>query len=330
VKRLLGVLVVGLVLLTASPALANDRDVYEQSLGTPSAQLHPRGLLGHDWRGIGTGISGGATVSNGELLLDDRPFDDTGADTRPVNGPPVQAGVDAATLSGLCTYAGSYSTGDLAYASDDAHRGNSADLVQVRIAVEGTTVHVLWQLETLVSAATTGVTLLLDTDRNAATGVVDGFAGFDSALRVSHGQAVVAGRSVRAALDLTGNTLEASFPLSVLPRGPWRVNAISTDLTSGGVADAAYVADEPVAGAKACKLDVVQSSRLAAKRLDGVLVDPARLARGGSDPVPLRRGAFTRSYVPTLKLGEGLVGQDRYGQGSTARIFRGTVQPYSL
>ncbi|MCW2570383.1 MAG: prolyl oligopeptidase family protein [Frankiales bacterium] len=332
-RRVLALLLGGFVLVAASPAYANDRDVYERTLGTPPTQLQPKGLLGHSWRGVGTGISGGAVVSNGELVLDDRPFDDTGADTRPGNGPGVQSGVDAATLSGLCTYASSYSTGDFSYPSGDAYRANSADLVQVRLAVQGERLHVLWQLETLVSKATTAVALLLDTDRNATTGSAAGFAGFDAVLDVEGSAGTLNGKAVPVAVDLASNTVEAVVPLSSLPHGPWRVNAVAGSLpvtTTPTLTDAVYVVDEPVAGATACKLDAVQSARLASRRLDGVLVDPLRLARGGSDPLPLRRGAFTRNYVPTLKLGEGLVGQDRYGQSSTARIYRGTVQPYSV
>lgn len=331
--RWLTVLVVAIVGLGASPALANDRDIYEQSLGTAPAQLHPKALLGHTWRGTGTGISGTAVVSNGELIIDDRPFDDTGADTQPGNGPTVQSGVDAATLSGLCTYSSSYSTGDYSYPAGDSYRGNSADLVQVRLAVEGGRLHVLWQLETLVSKTTTAVELLLDTDRNSTTGTAGGFAGFDAVLTVDGTTGTLNGKPVSAAVDVAGNTIEAVLPLATLPPGPWRVNAVAGSLTGAhGVTltDAAYVPDEPVAGAKGCKLDVVQSSRLASGRLDGVLVDPARLARGESDPPTLRRGAFTRSYVPELHLGEGLAPQARYGQSSSARIYRGTVQPYSV
>lgn len=330
--RLAGVVLCAVLLPIVTPAAAwaNDRDAYEASLGTPPAELRPRGLLGRVWSGTGTGISGAATVSKGELVVDDRPFDDTGADTSPVNGPPVQAGVDTATLSGLCGPGSAYSTGDFTYPSGDDYRKNSADLVQVRLAVQGGRLHVLWQLETLVSPATTGVELLLDTDRNTATGSAGGFAGFDSLLDVQGAKGTLNGRPVTAAVDLPGNAVEAVVPLSALPPGPWRVNAVAVNLSPSAVVDAAYVADEPVAGAKACKLDQVQSARLADRRLDGVVVDPARLARGDSDPPTLRRGAFTRNYVPTLKLGEGRVGQPRYGQSSSADIYRGTVQPYSV
>ena len=331
-RRALAVLVgtALLVGLGASPAVANDRDVYEQSLGAPPLQLRPKALLGHTWVGDGTGISADAVVSRGELVLEDRPFDDTGADTLPNNGPIVQTGVDAATLSGLCGPGSAYSTGDLSYPSGDAYRKNSADLVQVRLAVEAGRLHVLWQLETLVAATTTSVSLLLDTDRVATTGAAAGFTGFDKVLEVRGDKGTLDGNPVPSSIDLTGNTIEAVVPLSSLPGGPWRINAVSAVLPSLAVADAAYVRDEPVAAAKACKLDHVQSGRLARKALDGVLVDPARLATGASDRVSVRRGAFTRSYVPTLKLGEGRVGQPRYGQTSSADIYRGTVQPYSV
>ena len=100
-RRVLAVLV-GTALLVgvgASPAVANDRDLYEQSLGAAPLQLRPKALLGYPWVGDGSGISAEAVVSRGELIIEDRPFDDTGADTSPLNGPPIQMGVDAATLS---------------------------------------------------------------------------------------------------------------------------------------------------------------------------------------------------------------------------------------
>jgi hypothetical protein len=302
-------------------------------LGTPPVQLHPKALLGHTWRGVGTGISGDAIVSNGELIIDDRPFDDTGADIQTVNGPPAQTAVDAATLSGLCTPASSFSTGDMTYPSGDDYRKNAADLVQVRLAVQDGQLHVLWQVETLVAKTTTVVALLLDTDRNPATGTAASFTGFDHVIEVEGGQGDLDDSPVRAAVDLAGNTLEAVVPLSRLPHGPWRVNAVAAYLpvdANDTLTDAAYVPDEPVVGAKACKLDEVQSRRLAARDLQGVVLDPTRLARGGSDAPPLRRGAFTRNYVPTLKLGEGRIGQARYGQSSSSDVYRGTVQPYSL
>lgn len=326
-------LAAALTLGTAAPAFANDRDVYERSLGSPPLQLRPKALLGHAWVGDGTGISGEAIVSRGELIVEDRPFDDTGADTSPLNGPPVQTGVDAATLSGLCGPGSTYSTGDASYPSGDAYRKNSADLVQVRLAVKGGRLHVLWQLETLVAPTTTVVALLIDTDRNATTGAAAGFTGFDAVLDVEGDKGALNDKPVPATVDLAGNTVEAVVPLSALPAGPWRVNAVAAYLpvtTKATLTDAAYVADEPVAGAKACKLDQVQSRRLARRELQGVEVDPGRLAAGASDAVPLRRGALTRAYVPSLKLGEGRTGQPRYGQTSSADIYRGTVQPYSV
>ena len=322
------------VVLPAPAALAESPgDQYRRPTTGPPDQLRPRALLGHAWVGDGSGISADATVSRGELVLDDRPFDDTGADTVPGNGTTPQTAADAATLTGLCQPGLSWTTGDLLYPQDDDHRLNSSDLVQVRLAVQGGQLHVLWQLETLLTDKTTTVALLLDTDRSATTGSALGFTGFDHTVVVAGSAGTVDGKPARAAVDVTGNTVEATVPLSDLPRGPWRVNAVAGLLASGGMgdlADAAYVGDEPVIGAKACRLDAVQSGRLARHDLEGVPGDPAVLASGRSVAEPLQRGGFTRAYPPRLKLGEGLVNQSRYGQGSSARIYRGTVQPYSV
>ena len=332
-KRTAAVLVAVGVLVGASPASADVRDDYERSLGTAPKELAPPALLGHTWRGTGTTIAGDAVVSRGELVLEDRPFDDTGADSRPGNGPTTQTAVDAATLSGLCGPGSLYSTGDLAYPAGDAYGPkNAADLVQVRLAVDGRTVHVLWQLETLVDPAVGAVALLLDTDRDAATGSTLGYPGFDASLIVTaDGAKGIPG--ARSAVDPAANTIEASFPRAALPSGTWRVQALAGLRAGdglGAVADLAHVPDEPVLQARACKLDERQSGLLASKVLPGAVVDPARLARGDSDPKPLRRGGFTRYYVPERPSGEGIVGQPRYGQTSSANIYRGSVQPYTV
>jgi hypothetical protein len=313
----------------------SDRDAYEASLGTPPRELAPPGLLGHEWRGTGSGVAGDAVVSRGELVLDDRPFDDTGADTRPGNGPVVQEGVDAATVSGLCGPGSAYATGDTSYPAGDAYGPrNAADLVQVRVALTRERVHVLWQLQSVVDPATVAVGLLLDTDADPTTGSAEGFPGAEQVLVVGSDFARGAGLSMRYAVDARANTVEASFPRAELPaRGPWRVNAVAGlrgGYELGQLMDAAHVPDEPVLQARACRLDEVQSARLATKQLPGALLDPARLTRGASDPAAVRRGGFTRHYLPRLQLGEGVVGQARYGQASSASVYRGTVQPYAV
>ena len=327
-------LALALVVLPAAPAIADSPgDRYRASLSAPPQQLRPPALLGHHWAGDGTGIAGEATLSRGELVLDDRPFDDTGADTVPGNGTAIATVDGAATLPGLCQPGLSYTTGDLLYPEDDDHRLDSADLVQVRVAADAGELHVLWQLETLITSSTTAVAMLIDTDRSATTGAALGFRGFDSAVVVAGTEGSLDGKPVEAVVDLQANTIEAEVPLSALPAGPWRVNAVSGLLASGGMgdlADAVHVADEPVIGATACRLEAVQSGRLARRELDGVDVDPRDLIGLRTTPPALRRGGFTRNYVPTLQLGEGLVPQPRYNQTSSARIYRGTVQPYSV
>lgn len=328
--------VVGLLAGAAAPAVADVRDDYERSLGTPPVELSPPALLGHTWRGTGTTVAGDAVVSRGELVLEDRPFDDTGADTTPGNGTTAQTAVDAATLSGLCGPDSLYSTGDLAYPAGDAYGpSNAADLVQVRLTVQNDRLHVLWQLQTMVDPAVSAVALLVDTDADAATGAAEGFAGFDSAVVATSDGASLGGQAVRVAVDAKANTFEAVLPRSALPGTSWRVNAVAAVRSGeglGAVADLVHVPDEPVLQAPACKLDARQSALLAGKAVPGATVDVARLERGASDPPVLRRGGFTRYYVPTAKasLGEGVTGQPRYGQDSSANVYRGAVQPYAV
>lgn len=327
--------VTALLLTPTAPAAADVRDDYERSLGTAPRQLAPPPLLGHTWRGTGTTIAGDAVISRGELVLEDRPFDDTGADTRPGNGPSTQTAVDAATLSGLCGPSSSYSTGDLSYPSGEAYGPrNAADLVQVRLTVRDQSVHVLWQLQTMVDPSTVAVALLVDTDGDDTTGLAQGFPGYEQALVVAaDGAAGIDG--ARHAFDAQANTVEASFPRSALPGDRWRVQAVAALPGAGGLgalADLAHVPDEPVLQAAACKLDAVQSGLLASRRLPGAMVDPARLARGESDRPVLRHGGFTRYYVPAAaeSVGEGITGQPRYGQDGSANVYRGTVQPYTV
>ena len=325
-------LVAGL-LLAPTPAAADVRDDYERSLGTAVRQLTPPGLLGHPWRGTGTTVAGDAVVSRGELVLEDRPFDDTGADTRPGNGPTVQTAVDGATLNGLCGPGSSFSTGDVSYPAGEAYGPrNAADLVQVRLAVRRDRVHVLWQLQTVVDPGTVAVGVLFDTDDDPATGRDIGYVGFERSLVVSTDHAAGMGLGARWAFDAEANTFEGSFPRTELPEGPWRVQALA-GLRAGSelapVTDLAHVPDEPVLQAPACKLDARQSALIASGVLPGARVHPARLARGDSDRPALRRGLFTRYYVPDRPLGEGIVGQPRYGQTSSASVYRGTVQPYT-
>jgi dienelactone hydrolase len=267
-------------------------------------------------------------------VLEDRPFDDTGADTRPGNGPSTQTAVEAATLSGLCGPSSTYSTGDLSYPSGDAYGPrNAADLVQVRVTVVGDQVHVLWQLQTLVDPSVATVALLVDTDADLTTGETEGFRGFDRSVVVTGDGGRVGDVAVRSVVDASVNTVEAVLPRSLLPGSRWRVNAVGAVRDGdglGALADAVHVADEPVLQAPACKLDAVQARRLAARDLTGAAVDVKRLERRDSDRRPLRRGGFTRYYVPEDRLGEGIVGQPRYGQTSSASIYRGTVQPYSV
>jgi hypothetical protein len=332
-RRAAALAVLACVVLGAAPAQADVRDDYERSLGAAPRELAPPALLGHAWRGTGTTVAGDAVVSRGELILEDRPYDDTGADTRPGNGPTTQTAVEAATLSGLCGPSSAYSTGDLAYPAGVEHGPrNAADLVQVRLAVDGDRLHVLWQLQTMVDPSTVAVALLIDTDRDAASGDALGYSGFERGIVVVNGGVSGAGLVHRHAFDPTANTVELSVPRSELPRGPWRVQALA-GLPAGydlsPAADLAHVPDEPVLQARACKLDDRQSALLASKELPGAVVDPERLARRESDRQVVRRGGFTRYYVPERPVGEGIVGQERYGQASSASVYRGTVQPYT-
>jgi poly(3-hydroxybutyrate) depolymerase len=304
--------------LQPGAALADSRADYESSLGTAPDQLHPKALLGHTWVGSGSGIAGRAVVSRGELVLDDRPFDDTGADYKPENGAPFEAAAEAGSLPGTCNNESGWATGDLSYPSGPEYGGgNAADLVQVRVAVSRGQVHVLWVLQTLVDGTTTAVQLLVN----------------QHVVTVTAGGGSLDGKAISSAVDLVGNTFEARLPVTALGAGPWQVNALAglrSGNAMGSPADLAHVRAEPVGGPVSCRLDAVQSAQLQSGAYDRVTVDPARLTAGSSDPAELTRGSFTRNYVPRLQLGEGLTPQPRYDGQSAANIWRGSVQPYSV
>jgi len=78
------------------------RDAYEASLGQPPRVYQPPGGLGHAWAGLPPYVANASAYSGGEFILDDAPFDDSGADTTPGNGLDQSRAQAAATLPGVC------------------------------------------------------------------------------------------------------------------------------------------------------------------------------------------------------------------------------------
>jgi hypothetical protein len=53
------------------------------------------------------------------------------------------------------------------------------------------------------------------------------------------------------------------------------------------------------------------------------------LRSGASEPAAVRHGPMVRLQRPSIDLGEGIVGQAKYSQQSSADVYRGKLQPYA-
>lgn len=332
--RLLPLLVGALVVLVAppaepagsAPAPRGPRQAYEASLGQPPRQLAPTGRLGREWRGTPTGVAGSVGYRSGELIIEDRVFDDTGAD-RTTDAP--QLGLQD-VYDGLCQGTQVYRHGDVEYPDDGRYGDNAADLVHVRLAADAHHTYVLFQLQTLIDAETTVVLLGIDADGDPETGPI-GWDGFEHLLVVHDGAATLDGTPVDAATDLDANTIEARIPRSLVDGPTWRVTAAAAVAADPEpvVMDLA-VQDEEIVGTWNCWHDADQSQRIAAGAFPAVSVDLGDLRAGRSDAVGLDRGPMVRLQVPWRSFGEGTRHQPRYAEnGNSARIFGGVVQPYA-
>ncbi len=115
---------------------------------TPSASAAP-GPAGCD---TGSWIAGSTEVCNGVFVYHDYVYDDYGAT---VGDPQADS---TGTLS--------RTDGNARYTADI----NSADLVALRLSIDGAQLHVSFELNTLRDPNSTVAALAIDTDDNAATG----------------------------------------------------------------------------------------------------------------------------------------------------------------
>lgn len=322
-------LVAGLVgpVAPAGAAPANPRDTYESSLGQPPRKLSPAGVLGRVWMGTSPLIAGSVTRSAGELIVVDRPFDDTGADT----SPDLPTSGTQEVYPGLCDALGGFKHGEYAYPTGAEYGKNAADLVEVRLAAAATDYHVLFQLQTLIDAEKTAVLLGIDADRNAATGST-GWPGYEHVLVVHGSTATLDGNPVTGAADVARNTIEARIPRTALGDGSWRIAAAVALWGASGVeaiVDLGGQAEE-IVGTYNCWHDKAQSALIAAGSKFPIDVDVDALRAGASDASDLLRGPMVRLHVPSIDMGEGVTAQPRYAQTSSVQVYRGSVQPYTV
>ena len=323
--------------VAASASALSVRDRYEQAAAAPPAVFLPTGHLGHRWLGTSTGVANTWTVSRGELILSDAPFDDTGADSTPQDGEAaVAAAAAAGTLPGLCPGGQGRNNesvyGNYTYPSGPQYAGgNTADIVEVRVAADSQTWHLVVALQNLVDPATTVVALGIDTDGSAPRQGA-GLAGFAHVLQVTASGATLDGHAVAGHVDAAEHTYEAAVPAALLSPGTWRVAGVAGTWASGvwsAVTDITPVPDEPLTGVPNCWDEKLQSQLIQAGTYPTAQVDTARLLAGASDPAQLIRGPQIRLDVPWTQLGSGIQGQTRYSQQSDEGVYYGRLQPYA-
>ena len=274
--------------------------------------------------------AGTVDLCAGELVYRDYVYDDYGADTGEMPGE------RPGTLS--------TPAGDVRYPADAR---NSADLVALRLSIDGDRLNVAAQLNALYKADQTVLALAIDTDNNQATG---GGAWKDLGISSKGWEQLHTFETG----DPVRNTITGSIPLP--PGDRWRLQAVTAQKSGGKVMNVAFRGDEQAAGD--FKVNAYQPSDVGTWFEDlqsRALRDGDISAFGFSVPVADLRGKVTRvastgpglhERVYTSKYlvepGEGITysnSNDRVkgrGTGGSASAFsqyfdlRGRYQPYGV
>ncbi len=255
------------------------------------------------------GYEAGTTeLCAGELVYRDFVYDDHGADT----------GYGGGGVGGM-------GVGNLSYADHGAEE-NVADLLELRLDLDGDTLVVTALLNTLFDRDSTQVVVAVNTDAAAGGGTWPGYGVRSAGWDVLH---VLAHDRPGVVVDVEANKIVGTFPVPAGER--WRVQAV-TALADGTVANVAFRSDE--AGQF---FDGVQAAALADGDISafGAGVDVADLRAGVTRGQPLRTGLRERVYVSEYPMGEGISldgrpGRPTSGAGLFAQVFNwfGTHQPY--
>jgi dienelactone hydrolase len=316
-----------------------------------------------DWIGTPTRLGGTSILSAGELVYQDYIHDDHGAD----DGQDVRrvALLDPFEEMEDRTYRGevlAQALGEQFGAPDDgtddtkalvadanygdADQGpakNEADLTEVRLAADGSSLFILARFGGMADDSRTGLVVLLDDP--ATDAVQDGPGGLtttaDRAL-VLHGSQVLqelqsgvpvpASAGIQVATDGTGftNTIEASIPLSELPAGvrlgvasaiveDGQIRATKRGSAASELINVAFRSDEPVR----IWNDREQALALHSGNIDRYLVEvPIAALQAGADqafvPSP---GYFERTYVSDSPVNQ---------ESESGQYFQGPWQHYGL
>jgi dienelactone hydrolase len=137
--------------------------------GVAQGAPHRADGLVTDWRGDPTMLSGQTRISRGELIHDDWLYDDYGAN---LNGGPDRPAFRAALAP---------TRGDYRYPTNANRYGhNAADLRQLRVAADGSGLHVVAFLQTMKDRDAPIVTLAIDSGRARDEGLWPDGAGLDA------------------------------------------------------------------------------------------------------------------------------------------------------
>ena len=309
-------------------------------LGPDSAALAAPGPAGC---GTGSWVGGTVEICDGVLVYRDYVYDDYGATV----GDPVPT--STGTLS--------RTDGNVRYTADI----NSADLVALRLWIDGGQLHARFELNTLRDPDSTVAALAIDTDDDAGTGAgvgTDAWADL-CAVEQPHGSGtcVLPLRSTGweeihlfESGDPATNRIEGSVPLP--PGSTWRVQAVTAIKDRrvvmnvafrGGIEDAPPTSDQTglwFEERQALALTTGDISQFGAK------VDVAKLTGGVTEPAPVASGYHERIYESDFTIALGPGGEILYdqeaegmdyagipaGAASFARVwhFYGRYQPYGI
>ncbi|MDQ1375229.1 MAG: hypothetical protein QOJ09_2567 [Actinomycetota bacterium] len=296
---------------------------------TSGAPVAARTIDGHidDWTGTATDLGGTAVYSRGELVYTDHLFDAYGADDGgdaqrlavldPLNkGVPETYRLDPIFQADL---PGEFGVPTPAQAKAEEQYGDldytgPADLTEVRLAADGTSLYLLARTATMTAPDQTAVVVLLDTVPGSAhheipfgAGIASDTADVAVLLASGRGRAVDlatgAETPVTVAADATGwtNAIEASVPLSLLggehPVGVAAASGLSDPATGGvrALANVAFRSAEPVR----TWFDKSQALTLGQGTIDPFFtsVDPAALRVGRTDAWHAGPGYFDKVFT---------------------------------
>lgn len=268
-------------------------------------------------------LAGAVELCDGTLIYRDYLYDDYGADD------PAFPNTANTTTGSLARPAG-----DARY---DAANVNSADLVDLKLWVDGSTLHVEAEMAALFNADSTIVAVAIDTDNNSATGGGEwgDLVALDSTKLTSTGWDVLATFDDG---DPATNLVTGSMPL---PAGAtWRVQAV-TAKKDNTVMNVAFrgLDEETVTGAW---WEDKQAAALADGDISafGHTVSVADLTGGATQPAAhdapgFHQRVYTSKY--TLAPGEGVNYAGVPGRhGTTSQVceqefhFLGKYQPYGI